>query len=401
MADNPKLSTQNSALPVLFVSTYTGLGGGETSLLQMVSRLDPARWTPHLLVPAEGPLADRWRAQGWPIHVLRWRPAMPIFIPAIWARFPVVGRMADLLRREGFAAVHVDYHAMPLIVPPCERQGIPWLWTCHGWWLRPRPWQRGLFRRAGHTFAVSQAAKDGFLGDPPFMPPERVEVRFLGVDVDRFRPGLDGSAVRRELGVTAEARVVTILGRFQPVKGHLNFVQMAARLAPLYPDLRFWIVGDNVLDGLVGDRYKAAVYAAVQADPLLRERVTFVGFRSDPERVLAATDVLVCASDFESFGMAHVEAMACGVPVVSTNRGGPAEIVRDGETGLLVPPHDPTALAEAVRRLLDSPALRQSMGQAGRARAEAVLAVEHYAARFDAVLNAISRQNAPALSAGE
>ncbi|MBN2469377.1 MAG: glycosyltransferase family 4 protein [Anaerolineae bacterium] len=375
--------------PVLFASSYTGLGGGETSLLALAEYLDPARWTPHLLIRAEGQLADRWRAGGWPLHVMAWRPAFPLFVPALWARLPRVTALTVLLRQERFAAVHADYHSLPLLAPACRRAGIPWLWTAHGWWLRPRPWQRGLFRAANHTLAVSQAAKDGFLGSPPFMPPDRVEVLPLGVDTTRFHPEVEGAPLRAELGIPPDAPVIAIVGRFQPLKGHLHFLQMAARLAPDYPAARFLLVGDNVLDGAQGDRHKAAVLAAIQADPRLRAQVIFAGFRADTPQVMAATDVLVCASDFESFGMVHLEAMASGTALVSTNRGGPAEIVRDGKTGLLVPPGDPEALAAAVRRLLDDPRLRARLGQAGRAHVTARLDARHYAAGFEAALERV------------
>jgi len=164
---------------------------------------------------------------------------------------------------------------------------------------------------------------------------------------------------------------------------------MAARLAPEFPQARFLIVGDNVLDGAAGDRHKAAILAAVEDNPDLKRSVIFTGFSPDLVPILRATDILVCASDFESFGMAHLEAMACAVPVVSTNVGGPAETVLDGETGLLVPPRDPEALAAAVRRLLADPGLRARMGAAGRAHVLARLDVRHYAARFEEVLAAV------------
>ena len=293
---------------------------------------------------------------------------MPIFFPAIWGRFPVVSKIADLLHREGIVAVRPEYHSVPYAAAACRQVGLPWLWMVHGIWTHPRPWQRGLFRQANHVFADSAWTKAGFLGEPPFMPPERVEVCHLGVDTGRFHPEGDGAPIRAALGIPADALVITILGRFQPIKGHLTFLQMAARLAPDYPQARFLVVGDNVLDGAIGDRHKAALRETVQADAHLRQQVIFTGFTDDLVPTLHATDVLVCASDFESFGMAHLEAMACGVPVVSTNVGGPAETVADGETGFLVPPRDPGALAQAVRRLLDD---SRSAGADGSGRAAA------------------------------
>ena len=92
---------------------------------------------------------------------------------------------------------------------------------------------------------------------------------------------------------------------------------MVSLLAEDYPYVRFLVVGDNVLDGAQGDRHRSRVIAAVGSDPALQKRVIFTGFREDTECVMAATDILVCASDFESFGMVHLEAMASGVPVAS------------------------------------------------------------------------------------
>jgi glycosyltransferase involved in cell wall biosynthesis len=103
--------------------------------------------------------------------------------------------------------------------------------------------------------------------------------------------------------------------------------------------------------------------------------------------VMAAADVVVCSSDFESYGMVNVEAMASGKSVVSTRRGGPSETVVDGETGFLVEPRDPAALATNVIRLLQDPALRARMGAAGRARVEEHFSADVTAARFQAQID--------------
>ncbi|MGQ9887965.1 MAG: glycosyltransferase family 4 protein, partial [Aggregatilineales bacterium] len=340
---------------ILFVTSYADLGGGETALLNLAEQLDPARWRPHLLTPRPGQLAARWLAHGWPAHTLRWRAASVYFVPALWARLPVVRRIERLIRAHDICAVHSEYHALPFAQPAAARAGVPALWTCMGWWFRPRPWQRAFFRRSAAVFAHSQAIKDGFLGSPPFMPPERVEVLYPGVDTERFHPGVDGLRVRFEAGIPADAPVVVLVARFQDVKGHDAFQTMARQVVLQIPEARFIVAGENVQTG-ADSAYKQRVLAAAQADSLLQRRLKYLGFRPDVERVLAAADVVVCASRFEGFGMAVVEAMACGRPVVSTNRGGPAETVVDGATGYLVPPDDPGALAGRVITLLRDPA---------------------------------------------
>jgi glycosyltransferase involved in cell wall biosynthesis len=376
-------------LNLLFVTTYVGLGGGETSLLTLVEHLDPAKFRPHLLIPRDGQLGERWRANGWPVHITPWRGATVWFIPAVYARFPIARKMARLMRDEHIAAVHSDYHSLPFALPAARRAGIPLVWTCWGWWFHPKLWQRGFFQQPDATFAASWAIRDGFLGDPPFMPPEQVEVLPPGVDTDRFQPGLDGSAVRADAGVSADTPLVALIARFQDVKGHDVFQEMVKLVAAEIPEARFIVAGENVHGASADDTYKGRILTAARENPILREKLIYLGFRADAERVIAAADVVVCPSHFESYGMVNVEAMASGKPVVSTRKGGPSETVAHGETGYLVDPGDAPALARHVIALLRDPALRASMGAAGRARVERLFSAQGMAARFTARLDEI------------
>jgi glycosyltransferase involved in cell wall biosynthesis len=370
---------------ILFITTYTGLGGGETSLLTQVEHLDRERFSPHLLVPAEGQLAERWRANGWSVHIHPWRGASVYFVPEVWMRFPIVGHIESLARREQIALIHSDYHSLPFAVGAARRVGIPCLWTCWGWWFHPKPWQRTFFRIQDATIAASWAIRDGFLGSPPFMPGEQVEVIPPGVDTLRYHPGVDGIRVRFEAGIAQDAPVVALLARFQDVKGHDVFQAMAKQVALQIPTARFIVAGENTQTS-ADDAYKRRILETARQDSILRDRLTYLGFRADAERVIAAADVVVCSSDFESYGMVNLEAMASGKPVVSTRRGGPSETIRDGETGFLVDPRDPAALAARVIRLLRDPSLRATMGAAGRAHVEARFSAAVSSARFQAQL---------------
>ena len=373
--------------PLLFVTTYTGMGGGETSLLTLAEHLDPTRWTPHLLAPRDGQLPEHFRAHGWPVHLLPFRGASTWFVPGVYARFPVVRPIEALIREYPFAAVHSDYHSLPFAVPAAHRAGVPVVWTCWGWWFRPKPWQRAFFRSPDAAFAASWAIRDGFLGTPPFMPPERLPVLPPGVDTQRFRPGLDDAQVRTDAGVAPDAPLVAMIARFQDVKGHDVFQEMVRQVADTLPEARFIVAGENVHGAGADDAYKARILNAWETDPLLRKRLIYLGFRPDPERVIAAADVVVCASQFESYGMVHIETMASGKPIVSTRRGGPSETVLEGETGFLVDPGDARALADRVIRLLNDPERRQQMGVAGRARVEALFSARAMAAQFEAALD--------------
>ncbi len=364
---------------LLFTSWYVGLGGGETDLISLAQHLDTDRYTPHLLLPHDGQLAEHWRAAGWPVHIVPFRGATTWFVPSIWARFPVVKTLRTLIAQHDIRAVHSDYHSLPFALPAARAAGIPLLWTCWGWWFRPKPWQKNFYRSIDAIFARSVAIRDGFLGDPPFMAPEALPIVYSGVDTERFHPGIDGDSVRADAGVAADAPVVVLIARFQSVKGHHIFQAMARQVAQQMPEARFIVAGEDV-HGVAADAdYKAQILRTQQADPLLRERLHYIGFRDDVERVIAAADVVVCSSEFESYGRSIVEAMACQTPVVSTRRGGPSETVVDGETGYLVDPSDEAGLARQVLALLRDPDLRRRMGVAGRQRVEA-----HFSARATA-----------------
>ena len=127
------------------------------------------------------------------------------------------------------------------------------------------------------------------------------------------------------------------------------------------------VAGDDVFGVAADARYRDQILQAAADNPLLRDRLHYIGFRHDVERVYAAADVVVCPSAFESLGRANLEAMACGRPVVSTRHGGPAETILHGKTGLLVEPTDMHALADGVLQLLNDGDLRCRMGAAGRA----------------------------------
>jgi glycosyltransferase involved in cell wall biosynthesis len=151
--------------------------------------------------------------------------------------------------------------------------------------------------------------------------------------------------------------VISIVGRLQAVKGHRMFLESARKVLTARPDARFWIVGDGELRGEL---------ESIVSRLGLTQAVSFLGYRSDAWRAMAVSDVVVCASLYEAFPRTLLEALAMERPVVATSVGGIPEIVIDGETGILTPAGDPSALASAVLRLLDDRELARRLATAGR-----------------------------------
>ena len=201
-----------------------------------------------------------------------------------------------------------------------------------------------------------------------------------GVDAEAFRPASDRAALRRALGLPAGVWV-GCFGRIRPQKGTDVFVDALLALMPERPDLRGLIVGRpddaGFAEGL-RDRIAAAGLAERfrWAEGLSWEAL------ADHH---AAMDLHVAPQRWEGFGLTPLEAMASGVPVVAATVGAFPDLVRDGETGRLVPPDDAGAMAHAMAPLLDDPARRGAMGRAARAHVEACHAIEAEAAALEAV----------------
>lgn len=180
----------------------------------------------------------------------------------------------------------------------------------------------------------------------------------------------------RAAGMTRPARgraasVIGAAGRLVRLKGHADLLRAAALLRAGWPALRVEIAGEGPERPALQDEARRLG---------LEDRVTFLGWQTDISPALARWDVLVQPSLDEGFGLAALEAMAAGLPVVATRVGGLPEVVDEGSTGLLVPPADPASLAAALERLLRHPDLGSAMGAAGRERARAHFSVERMVA---------------------
>jgi glycosyltransferase involved in cell wall biosynthesis len=165
------------------------------------------------------------------------------------------------------------------------------------------------------------------------------------------------AAVRRSLGIPASVPVVGTVGNFKPQKAPLDFIDMAARVVRAVPRAWFVMAGD-------GELREESERAALKAG--IRKRVVFAGWRRDIPDLLHSLDVFALSSIFEGLPRSVLQAHSAGLPVAATDAGGTAEAVRDGVTGYIVRPRDPSALAHRVIALLKNPARARKMGEKGR-----------------------------------
>jgi len=340
-------------------------------------RFDARRFDVSLCgLKAPEPASRLLQEQGIPVtHLGRGR-----FDPRILGDLVALGRArrVRLLHVHGYAAA--DYGRLA-----ARRLGAALV--LHEHFADPRmPWyqslaDRALARLTHRAIAVSGSTRD-FLVRQRFVPAERVRLIWNGAPLDEFAPGPPetAAAVRLELGLPVGAPVVGAVGRLSLQKGHRYLLEAAARVSAHRSDVRFLIVGDGDQAGALRRQAEALGIAP---------RVAFAGHRGDIPAVLGAIDVLCIPSLYEGTPLALFEAMAAGKPIVSTSVDGCREVLEDTPCGLLVPPRDPPALAEALLRVLDSGELREGLSRCAReasARYDIRECVRRIEALYDEVL---------------
>ena len=201
----------------------------------------------------------------------------------------------------------------------------------------------------------------------------RIQIVSPGVDLSHFQPMQDRAAARIAVGLPSEQRMLLFVGRIEPLKGIDTILRALDIVRDMYPEtlklLKLIIVG-----GDLSDPPPEIIRLKEMCEKLgLDAYIDFVGARSHEQlpTFYNAAEALIMPSDYESFGMVALESMACGTPVIASEVGGLAFLIRDFETGLHVPVRDPQALAERIYTLLANPHERDQMGQRARQAAEA------------------------------
>jgi glycosyltransferase involved in cell wall biosynthesis len=274
--------------------------------------------------------------------------------------------LRTLVRERRIDLVHMHSPHPAIIARLALGRRCPVVYTEHNVWeiyRRATYWGNLVtYFRNDHVFSVSEHVRLSARYPWPFrflpMPP--IETLYHGPDPEALARFASPDGVREELGIPAEAPIVGAVANLRAQKGHEYLLQAAVRVRESVPDVRFVLVGQGPLEGTLRQR----------ADELgITDSVVFTGRRRDAIRIASAFDLAVLPSLHEGLAIALIEAMALGKAVVATNVDGLLEVVDHGRHGLVVPPADAAALADAILTLLEDRELRTRFGQAGRQRA--------------------------------
>jgi glycosyltransferase involved in cell wall biosynthesis len=389
---------------VLFVNQTAQVSGAERSLLELLKGLPP-RVKTSVACP-RGELFDAVGELGIRAHPIAGTDVSFRLHPvhttkgAAWG-LRTANRLRRLAHQVGADVVHANTTRAGLPAALAARTGgAPAVVHIRDWvptgWLSTAVLQ---ILDAGATAVVTNSRFIASELPPPPLSP--VHVIHNPVDTARFDPRrIDRDGARANLGLDRDDVVLAVIAQLTPWKGQDDAIKILALLKPAHPRLRLVLAGSAKFTAksarLDNAAYERRLHQMAR-ELGVEDEVLFVGERSDVPDVLGASDVLLVPSWKEAFGRIALEGMAMQIPVIASNAGGPAEIVRNGRDGLLLPPRSPEAWAPAVEQLLQLPQRMRAMGRLGRARAIEEFTVKHHVDQVLAVYDSVANGRRPLL----
>ena len=360
-------ASRTSMINVAHVITDLGPGGAEHMLLKLLAHTDRRRFAPRVysLTDSAGSICERIEALDIPVTGLGMGRRLPNPLAVL--------RLARLLRAHDTDIVQTwMYHADLVGGIAARVTGRPMGLV---WNIRQSNLDETLLGARTHALVRLCARLSSWLPDAAICcsskarhaheaigyRASKLEVIPNGFDLETFRPNREArDAIRRTLAIPDDAPVVALVARFDRFKDHRTFIDAAALLLARWPNARFLLCGQ----GISQDNLELMAWLdAARA----RSACILLGERRDVERILAAVDLATLSSVGEGFPNAIGEAMACGIPCVSTDVGDAADII--GDAGSIVRPRDAAALADAWHALLaPGRQYREALGARARAR---------------------------------
>lgn len=365
-------------LNVLQLVNGFAIGGGEVGLLTLVKLLNREKYNQVICsVGQGGPLQKEFEETGYPVKVFKKKFAFD---------FSLIPKVAQLMKSEKIDIVLTTlFYADVIGAFAAHRAGVPvdisWEVVSHPFKFRHTYAYKKAMKHIDMVVPVSHAIRRQIIAERG-VPEEKAQTIHYGVDTVKYAVK-DGKAKRKELGIADDEIVFGTNARMTHQKGHCYLVEAAKQVVQKYPKVKFMLAGDGPLRGDLETQIREAG---------LTQKFRFLGFRSDIVELLSAYDMYVLPSLFEGLPNQVLEAMSCGKGVIATAVDGTVEAVNEAETGLLVPSKNPGALAQALLKVLDNPALFQKFGVNSRKRIEEQFTIEKEVREFETLFDSLYRE---------
>ena len=358
--DDRTCRAKGRAKPVICQLVHTlNVGGAEILARQFAERASSEFDFVFACLDSAGVMANELRDAGYVVEALHRRPGFD---------YQCVRKLAQFCQRHQVAVIHAHQYA-PFFYAALARvaawRDLPILFTEHG---RDYPDFRRIKRvlanrlllgRRDRVIGVGQCVRQALI-DFEGLPPERVDVIYNGIEVEHYASAAaERQRMRAALGLSDDDVAIIQVARLNRLKDHATAVRAMAKLVQRCPQARLLIVGDG--------EERSGIEALI-AELNLGQQVHLLGTRRDISQLLAAADVFLLSSVSEGIPLTLIEAMAAGLPCVSTSVGGTSEVVADGQTGLLARAGDAADVAVKLALPIRDAGLRKSLGAAGQVR---------------------------------
>ena len=386
---------------IVYLNHSGKVSGAEISLLTFFEGLKGRKEIePVLVCPTEGILKKKAQSMGLPVMDIEPFEAgftsNPLSFLAYGVRLLRIGKKfasivkeikADLIDansvRAGLvASISTFFHKIPILVHvrDCVPRNKIGILT-----------RRIITRRASKIIANSSYVAHHFALDDSMF--RKIDVVYNPLDLSSFDPKkVDGDQFKKMFKVNGSYPLLGVVGQISPWKGLVDVIRAMPKVLSSFPEARLLVVGESKFD-TVSARYDNVAYfkelKSLVEELNIKKEVIFTGERSNIPEVMKAIDLLILASWEEPFGRTLIEAMAMEKPVISTNRGGPTEIVEDGVTGVLLPPKNPQVIARTVIELASDRKKSEGMGRKGRAEVQRRFNTDTYVTRMFAIYKKI------------
>lgn len=347
-------------IKILYVNYSLDVGGIETLVLAICKRLDAKQYVPEVCAFVDaGRLQPEFEKAGIKVHIIK-------RVPGIDASLPF--KLSKLIKQRGIDIIHAQNVSSWLYCAPASfLSGKPLIYTAHtssdysG--LHIYKWRlvENILARFTKRVTTVAAIIAEYMKKKEFVPANKIEVIYNGIDCKKYEQSVDVVLKKRELGIKESEYVIGNVARLTPVKNHELLITAFEQIKERIPNARLFVAGEGPLKEQLTDFIKQLS---------LESFVTLMGDRRDIHELLKVFDVFVLPSLKEGFPMVLLEAMAASIPVIATDVGGNKELVLNGETGLVIPPNNANALQEAIMKLHDFPDLAKTMGKNGERRVQ-------------------------------
>jgi len=345
---------------ILYIANSAILGGGNKVLLDIVLNFNREKFSPYFFCPTQGPFTYELKKFNIPFkvidpNILRAKVGKVKFVKFVFEEFiRFFNIKPDILHANCF----LTYHSFSFIA---------WLYNipriCHFHYpIKDIETIRWAFKIKPHVVIPCNQylSKEVEPLIRKVVPNTKIIPISNAVDIEKYNlRDFDSNNFKKDLGILNDRVIITIIGHVSEVKGHKYFLEMIAGIKNNYPNILGLIVGE---DKSPNKEYQKKMDSYVK-ELGIENYVKFLGFRKDIPEILAITDILVQPSLEEGLPLTILEAMAAGKAIITTPVGGVPEVIKDKETGLLVPVKDSKSLIEKVKFLLDNPGERRELSQ--------------------------------------